>query len=191
MQNRFRGADVISWVEQEPDFQVRPLNVLLPRLRFSTAASLWSRSGARLLILVDQAVRDQIERHLATRRIEQGGLLLGSAYRASPGASTVVTVEDAVAAADALGTGVSLTMASQVWEDARARSTAQRTVIGWYHSHPDLGAFFSGTDRHTQRAFFGNAHSIGLVSDPVRKEERWFSGPESVEVPAGDRLLLS
>lgn len=182
---------MISWVEQEPDFQVRSLDVLLPRLGFSAAASLWSRSGDRLLILVDRAVRDQIEHHLSTRRIEQGGLLLGGAYRASPGTPTVVTIEDAVAAADALGTGVSLTMASKVWEDARARSTAQRTVIGWYHSHPDLGAFFSGTDRHTQRAFFGNAHSIGLVSDPIRKEERWFSGRDSVEVPPGDQLLLS
>ena len=181
---------MISWVEQEPDFQVRPLEALLSRLGFSTAASLWSRSDDRLLILIDRAVRDQIEGHLSTRRIEQGGLLLGSAYRASLGAPTVVTIEDAVAAADTLGTGVSLTMASKVWEDARARSTAQRTVIGWYHSHPDLGAFFSGTDRHTQRAFFGNVHSVGLVSDPVRKEEKWFSGPESVEVPGGDRLLL-
>ncbi len=182
---------MITWVEQEPDFQIRSLDALLPRLGFSTAASLWSRSDDRLLVLVDGAVRDQIERHLSTRRIEQGGLLLGSVYRASPSAPTVVTIEDAVAAADALGTGVSLTMASKVWEDARARSTAQRTVIGWYHSHPDLGAFFSGTDRYTQRAFFGNAHSVGLVSDPVRKEERWFSGPESAEVLAGDRLLLS
>ena len=182
---------MISWVEQEPDFQIRPLDVLLSRLAFSTAASLWSRSDACLLILIDQAVRNEIETHLSTRRIEQGGLLLGSAYRASSGAPTVVMVEDAVAASDALGTGVSLTMASKVWEDARARSTAGRTVIGWYHSHPDLGAFFSGTDRQTQRAFFGNTHSVGLVSDPVRKEERWFSGLDSIEVPADDRLLLS
>lgn len=182
---------MISWTEQAPDFQVRSLDVLLSRLGFSVASSLWSRASSCMLILVDQSVRDQIECHLNTRQIEQGGLLLGSAYRASPGAPTVVTIDDAVAAADAVGTGVSLIMSSKVWEAARARSTAQRTVIGWYHSHPDLGAFFSGTDRRTQRAFFGNAHSVGLVSDPVRKEERWFSGAESIEVPASDRLLLS
>lgn len=182
---------MISWVEQEPDFRIRSLEALLPRLGFSIAASLWSRSADRLLILVDRLVRERIESHLNSRTIEQGGLLLGGVYRASVHSPMIVTVEDAIAAADAIGTGVSLTMASKVWEDARARSTLQRTVIGWYHSHPDLGAFFSGTDRNTQRAFFGNAHSVGLVSDPVRKEEKWFSGPESVEVPAGDRLLLS
>ncbi len=42
-------------------------------------------------------------------------------------------------------------------------------VVGWYHSHPNLGAFFSGTDRATQRAFFNRPYSVGLVVDPVRR----------------------
>jgi hypothetical protein len=52
-------------------------------------------------------------------------------------------------------------------------------VVGWYHSHPNLGAFFSGTDRKTQRSFFSQRYSLGLVADPVRSEEAWFVGPDA------------
>jgi hypothetical protein len=49
---------------------------------------------------------------------------------------------------------------------------------GWYHSHPNLGVAFSGTDCHMQRAFFSNPHSLRLVID-VRREEKWFIGSSS------------
>jgi proteasome lid subunit RPN8/RPN11 len=80
-------------------------------------------------------------------------------------------------------TGVSLTMDTDVWERARLPAGEGRSVIGWYHSHPNLGAFFSGTDRRTQRAFFNQPHSLGLVVDPIRKEKKWFIGADSAELP--------
>ena len=55
----------------------------------------------------------------------------------------------------------------------------ERQVIGWYHSHPDLGAFFSATDRHTQSAFFPHPYSLGWVLDPIRNEQAWFIGASS------------
>jgi proteasome lid subunit RPN8/RPN11 len=55
-------------------------------------------------------------------------------------------------------------------------------VVGWYHSHPNLGVFFSGTDRKTQRDFFNQSHSLGLVVDPIRLQEKWFIGPDSIEL---------
>ena len=58
-------------------------------------------------------------------------------------------------------------------------------VVGWYHSHPDLGVSFSGTDRATQRVFFNRTYSVGLVVDPVRGEEAWFIGPDSVPLKTG------
>lgn len=182
---------MIVWTEQEPDFKPRSVDSLLARLDFSVAASIWSQPMGHLLILIDRQAREVVECHLRTQRFEQGGLLLGNAYGRVADEPTIVTVEEAVPANDALGTGVSLTMGAQVWEDARARSKNGQVVIGWYHSHPNLGAFFSGTDRRTQRAFFGNNHSVGLVSDPVRGEEMWFSGADSFEVPPERRLVLT
>jgi len=44
-----------------------------------------------------------------------------------------------------------------------------------------LGAFFSGTDRSTQRAFFSHPYSVGWVIDPQRNDEKVFVGGDSEE----------
>ena len=56
-------------------------------------------------------------------------------------------------------------------------------MIGWYHTHPNLGAFFSGTDETTQRSFFNQSYSLGLVIDPARCEKKIFFGASSEEYP--------
>jgi proteasome lid subunit RPN8/RPN11 len=56
------------------------------------------------------------------------------------------------------------------------------TSLGWYHSHPNLGAFFSSTDRYTQKHFFNNDYSLGLVIDPIRNEEKYFLNKNSIEI---------
>jgi proteasome lid subunit RPN8/RPN11 len=39
-------------------------------------------------------------------------------------------------------------------------------VVGWYHSHPGLSAFLSGTDKETQRKYFNLPHHVAVVIDP-------------------------
>lgn len=42
-------------------------------------------------------------------------------------------------------------------------------VVGWYHSHPGFGCWFSGTDITTQQSFEQlNARAVGIVVDPVQ-----------------------
>jgi hypothetical protein len=150
---------------------------------------------------VPHAVRSEVVAFLAAREVEAGGLLLGRRYAIGG------TVRDGVSAPDGVpvpvdapdtplvaierfvpgriaeGTGVSLALGTEVWDDARPLLDAGLAVVGWVHSHPGLGAFFSGTDRRTQRAFFAQPWQVGAVIDPVRHEEAWFRGAESV---AGD-----
>jgi len=102
-------------------------------------------------------------------------------YRPHP---FVIAVADFARSVEYDSTGVSLRMGTDVWESARMKAGADDSVIGWYHSHPNLGAFFSGTDRRTQRAFFNHPHCVGLVIDPVRNEEKWFIGANSEELAA-------
>lgn len=75
-------------------------------------------------------------------------------------------------------------MSSDVWQLANSRAKDGEFVVGWYHGHPNLGAFFSGTDRNAQKSFFRNAYSLGLVIDPIRNERKWFLGPDSIELDA-------
>jgi len=87
---------------------------------------------------------------------------------------------------------VSLAMGTEIWDRARdLMARAGSMVVGWYHSHPNLGAFFSGTDRATQRAFFNRPYSVGLVVDPVRGEEAWFVGPASTPLRIESVLTTS
>lgn len=48
-------------------------------------------------------------------------------------------------------------------------------VVGWWHSHIDIGCFLSPTDIHTQECFFPEPFQIALVVDPIRKEYQFFT----------------
>ncbi|KAJ1609267.1 26S proteasome-associated Mov34/MPN/PAD1-like and JAB domain-containing protein [Cryptosporidium canis] len=42
-------------------------------------------------------------------------------------------------------------------------------VVGWYHSHPGFGCWFSGTDVSTQQSFEQlNPRAVGIVVDPIQ-----------------------
>jgi proteasome lid subunit RPN8/RPN11 len=172
----------MRWTEQVAELPLQPLAALATRLPGIDALLAELAPGGGLLIAVDAAAADDVLRHLGSHDEERGGLLLGEVYAegASVGGSRVVHVTQAVAATDFASSGVSLRMASGVWEEARSRLRAAEMVVGWYHSHPGLGAFFSHTDRRTQRGFFPHAYSVGWVIDPRGGESAWFVGPDSV-----------
>jgi proteasome lid subunit RPN8/RPN11 len=178
-----RGPDVIVWIEQKPDFFHRSCEELFVRLPFTAVCSVVLDAGSLPLVVADRTTLDGVWSHLAERPVEMGGLLIGSVHDL-PGLDPrfAIAVTDHVRSVEYHSTSVSLTMDTDVWDRARARAGDGRCVVGWYHSHPDLGVFFSGTDRRTQRAFFNNPHSLGLVIDPIRHEEKWFIGAGSDDV---------
>ncbi|MCK5560155.1 MAG: hypothetical protein KAJ51_06160 [Thermoplasmata archaeon] len=57
-------------------------------------------------------------------------------------------------------------------------------ILGWYHSHPDLGCFISGTDIATINRNFKRSYNVSIVVDPVRKDIKIFKlkGGKAVEV---------
>jgi proteasome lid subunit RPN8/RPN11 len=48
------------------------------------------------------------------------------------------------------------------------------TVIGWYHSHLDIGCFMSPADIATQDGIFGGECGYAVVIDPARQEMKVF-----------------
>ena len=174
---------MISWLEQTPDFTVQPVGRLFKNLPFTIASTLYLSRRDSPFVLLDNRVISEVNGHLRERNVELGGLLLGSVYSFDePNGAFIVAISDFVRSDEADSTGVSLRMSTEVWNSARQRSVCGKSVVGWYHSHPNLGVFFSGTDRHTQRSFFNLAHCIGLVIDPIRREQKIFIGGDSVEV---------
>jgi proteasome lid subunit RPN8/RPN11 len=64
------------------------------------------------------------------------------------------------------------------------REQQGKALIGWYHTHPDLGIFLSDTDLNkTHRILFGEPFQIALVYDPVRHRAGYFfwEGPQNID----------
>lgn len=55
------------------------------------------------------------------------------------------------------------------------RSDDNLRVVGWWHSHPGIGCFLSGTDIKTQKYFFPEAYQVALVVDPIKDEFKFFT----------------
>lgn len=65
------------------------------------------------------------------------------------------------------------------WRDVdRVRSYREehnKALIGWYHTHPDIGIFLSETDlERTHRVLFSEPFQVALVYDPVRGRAGYF-----------------
>jgi proteasome lid subunit RPN8/RPN11 len=144
-----------------------------------------------LVALASTALRAAWE-HVAGSGCERGGLLVGEPFACAAGDAkpALVFVRAAVPALDDESTGYSLRMNAGVWDAARAALAPGEVVVGWFHSHPGIGAFFSGTDRRTQAGFFAHPFSVGWVVDPVRREQAWFVGPGSLALAPEDAVPL-
>ena len=151
------------------------------------------------------SARDAIERDLCrdlTR--ERGGVLVGTVERLGDG-RLVVDVRAAIPAEGAEGGASWLQMTPESWEYASRILETRHPglmIVGWYHSHPGIGCFFSGTDRETQRHIFPNPWNLGAVGDPVAPRSwrgvfglreavpprampfRWYLGPDSIPIEA-------
>lgn len=174
----------MKWNNVKPDIRARHIDEVTPGWSAIDIAKLITSTANCPLIVFPDHVRQKIMAHLKIKKVELGGLLVGSVVSINDlkEGLTIIVINDSVESNDFDSTSVSLSMSPSVWQSANKSSNAKNFVVGWYHSHPNLGAFFSGVDRKTQKDFFNSAYNLGLVIDPIRNEEKWFVGPDSTEV---------
>jgi proteasome lid subunit RPN8/RPN11 len=174
---------MIRWQDVTPDLRELNMEDSLQTLTFIDVLNVLAVHQRGHALLVSSAAREAAIHHTSKHTTEVGGLLVGQVARGISTASMsehfIITVNHAVPSVLYTGTGVSLRMEAGVWSAAEKFLADGSLIVGWYHSHPNLGAFFSDTDRQTQASFFNHAYSCGWVIDPVRKEEKWFRGPSS------------
>lgn len=99
---------------------------------------------------------------------EVAGLLLGSLRQDALLVSDTATGKQRSSATHVALEDEFLVMAATKY----GRLGKRKSIVGWYHSHPDLGCFVSSIDFATQKRFqalFPDA--IGLVIDPSPPEE--------------------
>jgi proteasome lid subunit RPN8/RPN11 len=100
---------------------------------------------------------------------EIGGVLLGRIWRSPRGRVTEVT-ESVPATRTEAGLG-HVTFSHGTWQEIYNEMEGcppELRMVGWYHSHPGFGVFYSEHDRFIQRHFFSGAGQVGIVIDPQR-----------------------
>jgi len=123
-------------------------------------------------------------------KVEQGGILLGHAYRDEATNIIFGVIEDAIIGDLAIGTSAYLEMGHATWKkmideadvllDAQPDENLQ--IMGWYHTHPNsLDVFMSGTDKGTQARVFSKNWQFAIVLNPHRKLWRAFHGKDAEE----------
>jgi len=176
----------IQWRDAEPDVRVQDLDALLVQVHWMDALAFIRNALAGLMIYFTKEAEHTIETHLGTEPYELGGLLLGKVFRVpfaiSGEYAWITLVEKSLPSTEYRNSSVSLRMGTEVWNRAGTLLQSGLMVVGWYHSHPNLGVFFSGIDRATQSAFFNHPYALGLVVDPIKKERKCFFGGASEEL---------
>jgi proteasome lid subunit RPN8/RPN11 len=172
-------ADAEAAEEEEPDFE---LEVELVEEELPAGEDPASRENMELLPLgsplsaprwiVGFSCLKQIlahgERHAC---MEVGGVLLGDIWRCEAG--RVTEVREALPAMHTEAGMGHVTFSHETWAeiyDYLEHWAEGLKIVGWYHSHPGFGAFFSGQDRFIQKNFFSSPGQVGIVVDPHRKE---------------------
>jgi proteasome lid subunit RPN8/RPN11 len=162
----------------------------LPARELPTATAPWLRHGEKPpddqpLVLMHQLALVQIIAHSRSNlTCELGGALLGHAYRHKNG--VVVEVKAALPATSSDHGPVHFTFSADSWSQLhrdRAAHYPHLDIVGWFHTHPDLGVFYSADDVVVHSAAFTLPWHVGLVVDPVREEAAFFGWVDGALAP--------
>ena len=178
-----------------PEYQPLPWNEL--QLDTDVALKASCKEGSTPdCIYIGADAWDKIAAHIAwaqdvqSNSVEQGGLLLGRAYRYGEAGLIYGMVEKAIPAYTAEGSMAYVKFSHNTWKhmmeefDALTNQEewADLQIIGWYHTHPGrLSVFMSGTDLNTQRKMFSKNWQFAIVLNPQKQTWRAFRGADARE----------
>jgi proteasome lid subunit RPN8/RPN11 len=166
--------DQVVWQDCEDVYRptVKPIAQFLEECNITL-------SGKISPVYIEKKAYVTIIKHLKSDlQREQGGILFGNAYR-DPKRGVYVKIVNAIPANDTLATNAHLEFTAQTWQGIMNYAKEiylSENIVGWYHSHPNIGVFMSHTDLKTQEAFFSHPWCLSIVYDPVRHEIGYFLG---------------
>ena len=137
----------------------------------------WRPEIAPFPIYLHQRVNRQITVHAReNNQREVGGVLLGDVRQDSSGQIFVI-ITHALQAEFANETRGHLTFTQKTWLRIHQTHEARypdKTIVGWYHTHPGWTIFLSDWDLFIHRNFFKQPWQIALVLDPSLDQAGYF-----------------
>lgn len=139
-----------------------------------------SPEAGQTRVIVGQKALRQLRAHShSDLESEVGGALLGHAYRHKE--KVYVEVKAALPARTDDHGPNHFTFNADAWSHLhrdRAEQHPGLDIVGWFHTHPGLGVFYSADDVVVHSAAFVMPWHVGLVLDPVRGEAGLFGWVE-------------
>lgn len=183
--------DGIEWEDSDDGYQPTPVDA--PTfVRTLGLARLPMMLASQVYIFVPHSILDKITAHLKSNvKVEQGGLILGQAFVDVALGTYLLRIHDVLPAPDGIETPTFFGYTTASWHTLApqiARMRPDWTLLGSYHSHPDMGVFLSATDLDTQDTIFSADWQLALVVDPVRDEIGFFAGRDGT--PCADWYFL-
>ncbi len=158
-----------------------------PLAELTTKAYLHGQPPAANQVVVShrQQAFSQIRAHsISNLRSELGGVLLGHAYR--DGERLMVDVIAALPARNDDHGPIHFTFTADAWSQIhheKATKYPDLEIVGWFHTHPGLGVFYSSDDVVVHTAAFTLPWHVGLVVDPLGNEASYFGWQEGTLAP--------
>ena len=149
-------------------------------------------------VFVHPDVQKQILVHAGENStVEICGILVGQWQKDERGPYVAIT--NSIRGGAATSKFAEVTFTHETWAKINKEMDekfADKSIVGWYHTHPDFGIFLSDRDRFIHEHFFSGPGQIAYVVDPVRHEEGIFSwkGGKTKRVEyywIGDKLEIS
>ena len=97
---------------------------------------------------------------------EVGGFLVGTIK------DNVTTVNDFIPALAGDSKATSFQFTEKDWSSLYKTldNDNSQELVGWFHTHPDFGAFLSSYDQFIQNSFFSDTGRVAIVFDPIRED---------------------
>jgi proteasome lid subunit RPN8/RPN11 len=149
-------------------------------------------AGELEIIIHSRALEEVQAQSNSQTASELGGVLLGRAYQYET--RRFVEVEGAMPAPSEDRGPFHFTFNADVWAHVNREREAMfpgLQIVGWFHTHPGLGVFFSGDDVVVHSAAFVMPWHVALVVDPLRNEAGFFGWKERQVVPFSGFYELS
>ncbi|WP_420643914.1 Mov34/MPN/PAD-1 family protein [Candidatus Leptofilum sp.] len=139
----------------------------------------------QVIVAHHQQALSQIRAHsVSNLRSELGGVLLGHAYR--DGEQLWVEVMAALPARNDDHGPIHFTFTADAWSqihNERAKTYPNLEIVGWFHTHPGLGVFYSSDDVVVHTAAFTLPWHVGLVVDPLGNTASYFGWQDGELTP--------
>ncbi|MDD5312283.1 MAG: hypothetical protein PHO26_04530, partial [Dehalococcoidia bacterium] len=131
-----------------------------------------------VVVTISRKAHDAVYVHgILNPKQEVGGIFVGNVTQNESGKYKIDIIA-AVAAESAPGNKTQMQFTGPVWLDMLDKVQTGypgMRIVGWYHTHPNMGVFLSDDDVASHKVAFSNPWHIAAVCDPLKRQLGFFS----------------